>query len=567
MAMRPAEEEEPAIPKRRLWPFLAIVLALLATGASAAYLIASRPDPLGVLIAVDLEGSWWQGSAPAATLTDELAVRLQKLGFQPIQAGDPEVARVLERSPTPAEAAAKLRAAFVLSANLDPEVVEHPAYFEARVRGKLALAWRDEPAREVTELSTWGGARQRDRALTLVAENLAEVALDAALPALMAHHSLEAIVAGPATERAKLLLAKGTVESRAAKLDEAQKKYSELAERHRSEQHGPLPVSLHGRIEEALSLCGAGPEGFLVKAAPVRPLFVAGEAELGSASELERLIWLPPTGEPRLLFSGYHVYGYASAGSRGQPVVLVEDLFGWAKTVTLIEAGAAARRLTIDPKRRLADPKIAPDGKAVALWARPKAYAPAALLVLALPGGETLYESDPGLGGFAWLGHRTLAYLERPASGEQPQKLVLLDLEPKPPARREAYTTAAGESLSAPASNGTVVAFQRSAEDGKHLALFERDSDSLASFDVGGWIENPAVSPDGGLVVFERAGEIALFSRSTGGTRALTKNSFSDRYPIFSADGKRIAFESRDRDPNFSRRSLAVIASVPVPAP
>jgi len=44
----------------------------------------------------------------------------------------------------------------------------------------------------------------------------------------------------------------------------------------------------------------------------------------------------------------------------------------------------------------------------------------------------------------------------------------------------------------------------------------------------------------------------------------LTNTPAIERYPLFSADGSRVLFESRAEDPNFPRRTLSVVASVPL---
>jgi Tol biopolymer transport system component len=210
------------------------------------------------------------------------------------------------------------------------------------------------------------------------------------------------------------------------------------------------------------------------------------------------------------------------------------------------------------------------------------------LLVLSLPEGKELFRTDEkavSLGGFTWVAPKTLAYLERPlpdptttaaALGpeaadekkepEPKQRLVELDFQSSPPKTSIANEALEGEQLGSPAASpdGKLIALQRRSDDGLHLGIFDRDSKKVTAHDVGGWVENPAVSPDGKQVVFERSSDIALYSRDSGKTRALTKNAFVERYPIFSADGARVAFETRDRDPNFPSRGVSLVASVPV---
>jgi hypothetical protein len=581
----PASDDIAAlVPKRRLWPVAAALLLLLAVGGAGAYVVASRPEPLRVLVAIDLGGTWWEGSKPAAALADQLALRLEKLGFDPVKAGEPKTTAVLERAQSPEAAARELRAAFVISARLEPEIIEHPVeggYFEVRVAGPVALGWRQEPASEAGTVSSWAGAKDKERALTALAESIADMTFDAVMPAIVEHASMRELLEGPATERAKLSLARGYVELRAKRLAEAKLAYEKLAEKRLAEELGGAKVEYHGPLDRVASLCAAGPEGFLVKTSSVRPFFAPSSNELRYVLELERVGWLRAKASEKTVFEGYNVYGYATAGSGGRPVVLIEDLFGWAKTITVIEADGKPKRLRVDPKHRFADPKVSPDGTAVALWDRDCAQCAASLLVISLPEGKELHRTDAkavSLGGFAWVGARTLAYLERPlpppstaehdeSAGDDPklrQRLVELDLTRAPAAIAIVYTAVAGESLGSPSAplDGKRLALQRRSDDGLHLAVLDRESKKLTAYDVAGWVESPAFSPDGSLVAFERAGDIALFSLETGKTRALTKNPFVERYPIFSADAKRVAFESRDRDPNFPARGVSVVASV-----
>src|SRR5689334_12246696 len=86
--------------RRRLWP-LAAVCVLVTLCLGGAYWWRSRPDPFRVLVAIDVGGQWWEGSRPASALADEICEGLSKIGFEPVRAGDPEVARILSTSKSP----------------------------------------------------------------------------------------------------------------------------------------------------------------------------------------------------------------------------------------------------------------------------------------------------------------------------------------------------------------------------------------------------------------------------------------------------------------------------------
>ena len=125
-----ASTDEPssldAVPRRRVWPVLLLLVVLVAAGGWFAYREATAPEPLRVLIAVEIDGAWWEGSRPAALFTDEAADLLTKLGFDPVRAGDPETARILEEAASPREAARALGAAFVITGRLEPATSELP---------------------------------------------------------------------------------------------------------------------------------------------------------------------------------------------------------------------------------------------------------------------------------------------------------------------------------------------------------------------------------------------------------------------------------------------------------
>src|SRR5690606_36905754 len=111
-----AREEEEALPsldlvlpKRRLWPFFAVLALIVGVAGFFVWRAFTAPFPTRVLVAVHMNVTWWEGSPAGAEVADRLADYLEELGFSPVKAGDPEVAAVLEDAATPEEAAAKLR--------------------------------------------------------------------------------------------------------------------------------------------------------------------------------------------------------------------------------------------------------------------------------------------------------------------------------------------------------------------------------------------------------------------------------------------------------------------------
>src|SRR6187401_2600608 len=97
----PPESLEALVPKRRLWPVFAVLGLVIAAAGVLTFRSMTATDPLRILVAIDLDGYWWEGSQPAARLADELGEHLAELGFDPVKGGDPKVMKALESAKDP----------------------------------------------------------------------------------------------------------------------------------------------------------------------------------------------------------------------------------------------------------------------------------------------------------------------------------------------------------------------------------------------------------------------------------------------------------------------------------
>lgn len=581
------------VPRRRLWPPIVVFVALAATAVAFAVRASRAPKPLRVLVAVDLDGQWWEGSQAAATLADRLGSRLAKVGFDPVRAGDPEVAKVLERAKTPADAARALHAAFVISATIAPEVIAHATpsgpYHEVRADAPVQVGHVERLeggiGAEVGRVHQFAGAKERARALDVLAEGLADQTFDAAIGAILADPSIQELLddrqssLGPA-----IYPARDFVRERDHRVKVAREAYDALRAKHLEEERGPVKPTWHSEPSAQDELAGVGHGGALVSTNGVRPFYFVETKSVGWIHELESIEWRG-AGAPSVLWKGYNLYGYPGVAPGGARVVLVEDLFGWAKTITVVDGpGAKARRVRVDPEHRFVDPRVAPGGKLAAVWDRPCPTCAGALLVVSTEDGKDVFRAEHEDGrfeGVTWLDPTHLAFLHAPAEdstgrlvakreGEDvpAEALWIVDVGASPPALEPGRPVPVGAAWTSPSASpdGARVAFELAGR--KAFGIFERASGAFAVHELEAFARSPSWSPDGKTLAIELSTggptEIATVPASGGAVTALTKNPFRDRYPTFSADGARIFYETTDDDPAFQgRRRVSWIASVP----
>ena len=590
----------------RRWPWLAFLLLLVAGGGFFAWRLLSTPHPLRVLVAIELDGYWWHDSAAAAQLADDVAAHLETLGFEPVRAGDPEVTAALEEATSAASAAELLSAAFVIEAAFGADVREVPVeggYFETRVDAPVLVYYApdgpDSAATVSERIRSWSGAPTRERALELVAGALGDDVLDAALRPLLSHPVITDIFEGsPPTAMARQIMpAHDFLGARDRKVEQARKAYPALLTRRRQREKGIVPVTYHSRGSASDSLYGTGAKGALVATEDIEPAMWSGSSKLGWREHLETVGWRALGAEvpgdadtDAVVWTGYNLYSYGSAAGGGDYIALVEDLFGAAKAITLVGPDGSAKRVRIDEKGRFSNPRVAPDGRHLAVYARScRSCDDAVQIIAATDGGVVASHADEveGFGGFAWLGPDRLACVVHPTAAAIATGDDAPANPPAPPLDRivvlvpGADDTPSTQLLEAP--EGTRWSWLSANRDGSRLAVGVRDADGrgIGIIDVtsknavvhrvDGRATSPRFSADGMRVAFNlvsaaggRDEEIAVLDVASSRVTVLTDNPFRDRYPHFTADDARIVFESLDRDPNFpDRRGVSLIASVP----
>jgi hypothetical protein len=593
-----AGDDEASFKPKRTGALVAALLVVLLGLAGAAFVLTrDGREPLRVLVAVDAEGRWWEGSTTAARLLDNVVPHLKKLGFDVVDGGDPAVLKKLEGASTPEEAAKRLGASFIVTGPLKVEVSElkDASVVEVRASGSIHLSHVDGGTKALGEVRTWSGAGEKTEALRLTSQSLGWQTFDVLLPGLMAHEAIRAILDGSDRIAAgRLSAAKVYLEKRASQLEFAKRTYAELGQKFRAADQSPTKVTVHTSLTQQDGLCALGASGFFVKSSAIRPFYSPVTQALGYFLELERLYWQEGASPPRTVFEGYNVLGYASASPDGTTTAYVEDLYGAATALHVVRGLEPSKRVFMEPKLRLSEPKVAPGGGLVASWARPCRKCPASVLVVDLATGKEVYRSDAKaepLGGFAWLGARRLGTLvhsvadeaAKPApsgpaeadpdynneSAGPAQRWQAVDFAVSPPQVTVLGSSSGSGQLSLPSSSadGSRVAFSRSADDGMHLALYDGKTERLEPLAVTDGYE-PALSPAGDKIAFMTDNEIAIYDIAKRTTTPLTHtgNDFSLRYPQFSLDGRVVYFELRAKDPVFPQeRSLSAVASVPVP--
>ncbi|MCA9618666.1 MAG: hypothetical protein KC731_06585 [Myxococcales bacterium] len=564
------QDHEPAsldslIPKRRIGPWLAALAFALLLGSYGLYRQVAAPQPLRVLIAVDLDGQWWEDSPGAAALADELAAILDGLGFETIHA-TPEALSALSDSASPHEAAERLGAAYLVTGEVTSEEEELPLPKGFRqVSMTVAVELHALPSRRVAagEATTFSGARAPAQATRAAAASIARQVADRVVPALVADEPVAAILAGhDATLIDRLTPAQTYVGARAASLEDADRHYRETDEAWRRAATR-RPLRWHSPASASDRLVGVAPDGPLVIASDSAPFYSPSAQKLLHDDALERLG--RRDGE-RLVAAGWHGYHATAVDQAGPVTVLVDDLYGWARRLCVHEA-ERARTLDESETSWLRVPRLSPPRTRLAILERTCRDCPEALVVMDVASGEErLRLAAPEVdrvGGYAFVDETRLAAVVATSGGSD--ALHLLD-----GALGEALFEAEGMGDLAASPSQIAVALGGAAE----VALVSVAGDEAPRRHlVGGVASALRFAPDGARLAFELADPrgstvLALLETANGDTELLTDEALAVRAPRFSPDGAWLYFEARGRDPVFpDARMLARIASVAVAPP
>jgi hypothetical protein len=581
-------------PRWKLWGL--VVLATLGAIGGGVHWLVTRPDPFRVLVAIELDGQPWEGSRPAATLSDRVGEGLTKIGFDPVNTGDSKVDALLGKERDLVAAAKKLEAGFLISGTVTPEVLEPPlegGLVELRVKTTLHVRFVGDATGTDVPVEVWSYGRTREIAMTQLAESLSDRVFDAAVPVLLENEVIASKLKRDIAAQAKLALAEKYAAARARNIKSAKDAYAKLDQDRAAVGGG---ITYLGSLSGDVRLGGVSREGPVYRTADIAPFVKPGELTLSWVYRLETLELSKPDRSVRSFWQGYHILETPGVAPEGFPIVFSEDLLGIAKTLTVVSEDGQARRVLIHPEARFLNPRVSPGGRYAALHERSCRTCARALAVVDLQDGKVVFRRSTGddgpdarLGGYGWVSPTELAYTADPREAiapiddeeepttppsaspakDEPVKsadgeLRVVDVGKSPALERRLFTV--GHSCS---ELGTSVAAQRIAVTchdpaaGASIWIVDAKTGDATDTKVAG--ETPELSPDGARVAYERGGDLHVFIVTTGASSPLTETPFVERAPRFSPDGARLYFESSDVDPNLPSRRVGAIAYVEVP--
>ncbi|MBU0553265.1 hypothetical protein KKF91_12020 [Myxococcota bacterium] len=561
-------EDLAAIQRRPRWPGLLLLLALLGGLGYFAWGLAHPISPLKALVLVEMEGAWLGGSKPAAILTDEINAGLKALGFEPILPGAPGALAIFESGLAPEAAARRLGARFFITGEikLSQEALEiGEGYSQTHYIGRIRVQGHDRAAEE-GEISGWVGAKAAARAASLAADAAAVDALAVIVPYLTHDPALSAAVEGDPEVYKQLKGARAFMDLKATALRVRAEAFTARAERWRRR----IPkLQIHGIGDEHDGLSGIGVGGLLFKAAGIRiKVPVEGDA-LRYEDDREAAGWLKADGGRAVAWSGYNLLGWPSPAREADALALTEDLYGYARALTLIQGGAR-REIRRDEAAYFEWAKPSPSAAKVAALERRCRRCDPDLVIWAATGEELARRPAGAVEGFEWWDDARLLFLE-------PTRALPEQADAERAPSGGLWVWAAGEApkLWAVSAEGGVWGWISC--DGARVALTTRDEagDGLTVLDLadGAARRLPA---DRRLKTPHIAGDAVVFTVHQGRSDQVGYLNLNDEAPIVLTDddlkaqhpylmGGRVYFELIDRDPTFTRRLTSTLVSLPVP--
>lgn len=593
--------------KNRVWPIFVLVLGIVGMAAGIVYWVRSRPDPYRVLVAIELRGNWWEGSKPAAVLADDIGTGLKRLGFEPVQSGDPQVERLLAHNPIET-AASKLRAGFLVTGAIVPVVIEHELdgqkLYEVQTSGQIQVRYGTDsraPSHVFPVEGSGFGASEED-AIAMLVDRVSKVVFDQLVPKLMGHPKIESLLKeGDIDAVTRLKAARSFMDTRTRRLRDVRAKYDSINQDRASSGDGSRPIHFDGAFHQDDELVALGPDlsgavkRSLVLEAPADPYLDFSEMDLAWSFGREKLAWRSNGTRGESLWQGYHLT-HVTASAQGNMIAMVEELYGRGRGLAVVDADSKHTMLRLEPKARYDNLQLSADGALLAFYDRACADCRPEVSVLSTKTADSRYRRprpkdypvDDRRGpareayyGLDWLDEHQLLLIvhdNRPAAaqvgedeGDPPDDLDQMDLRivdfaSDPPLERLVTQIDRSDECSSPSVS----------PDGSRLAMTCKNLLTFFDTSTGEVTKTREVgldahwAPDGKAIVYSRHGDIFLMRVGTGDAPVqevlrLTQNEAPETNAQFSSDGRRVYFESQANDPNVEGRITSVIAWVELP--
>lgn len=572
-------EDLGALRPKRTWPkFVLMHLTILVVGVSLLRHYRKVPHRPRVLVAIEVEGAFYAGSEPAEILAERFGEKAASLGLEIVHPRDKDALAILQKSDLKA-AAQQLDAAYVLVGKTRVEAIAYPLpnavapYYDVRGEVDLVLTVPGEPDVPCGTLSALVGAPDRTLALRGVAESLADQAIDLSVgPMLRSPSTAKFSTLKTSKGEAVLTPAFSWLSARERAERDAQAAYARGLEARKAGEKGARPVTFVGALSAHDELLGVGND-LVVATADIRTTLSFETRQPGFQRLLRRVELRPPAGPARTLYRGAGVFAFPHEAA--PPLVLVEDLFGYARSLTVVESNGL-RRLQVDPDHRWDGPRVSPDGRHVVVQDRPCATCAAELVVFALGSGKAIFRvQGDAFHGFSWLDPGGFVFVHRSKEKDPKNPALAKDgLAVFPVALSPSGDTATlggpfvvpdDELWTSPAAQAGKIAFERKSGD-KGIAVLEWATFAVSKRAPGVDARALFWAPDG-RIAFElhdpKLPEEVAIAAEDGAVTVLTKNLAHDRGPRFSPDGKRVWFTSEADDPWFpGQRTVSWVAWV-----